>query len=86
MTTKLDEMWAALEAYQPTPEYADAWRRFLERDLTFNRLRAAYWAAPVGSAAAAAAVYATLAARAVSVAEADDYAQRAIDAIKEVKP
>ena len=26
MSAKLDEMWAALEAHKPAPEYADAWR------------------------------------------------------------
>jgi hypothetical protein len=25
VSTKLDEMWAALEAHKPAPEYADAW-------------------------------------------------------------
>jgi len=25
VTTKLDEMWQALEAHQPKPEYAEAW-------------------------------------------------------------
>jgi hypothetical protein len=93
--SKLDEMWAALEAHEPAPEYADAWATMC-RERTYDAARAAYWAAPEESAARAAAI----AARSVLVTaeaardaaqaaaeSADRYAQIAINAIKrEVKP
>ena len=77
MTDKLDEMWAAFEAYQPAPEYADAWR-VMCKERTEDAAVAAYYAAPAGSAAAEAA-------EEELAAESDRYAQRAIDAIKEVQ-
>jgi hypothetical protein len=98
MTTKLDEMWAALEAHEPAPEYADAWQRML-KERTYLAARAAYCAAPVGSAVEKAARAASMSAYAASgsavsawswaadaAAAAEHYAQEAIDAIKEVKP
>ena len=79
MSDKLDEMWAALEAHKPAPEYAEAWQRML-MERTVASVWAAHYAAPAGSAAWwAAAAWAT-------AAWADQYAQEAIDAIKEVKP
>jgi len=79
--SKLDEMWQALEAHKPKPEYADAWATML-KERTWAAAWAAHHAAPEGSAAWwAAAAYATAAG-----AAADRYAQDAIDAIKEVKP
>jgi hypothetical protein len=95
MTTKLDEMWAALEAHEPDASYADAWTTML-KERTCYAAWAAYRAAPAGSAAAWAASMAVAAAVAVAVAEeaewaggaawADRYAQIAIDALREVKP
>jgi hypothetical protein len=79
VTTKLDEMWAALEAHKPAPEYAEAWATML-KERTEEAAWVAYRAAPAGSAAEAA----TWAA--VRAAKADKYAQYAINAIKEVKP
>jgi hypothetical protein len=78
--SKLDEMWAAFEAHEPDASYADEWATMC-KERTYEAARAAYYAAPVGSAAAAAADAAT------AWAAADHYAQQAIDAIKrEVKP
>ena len=54
MTTKLDEMWAALEAHKPAPEYAEAWATML-KERTWAAMAKAYYAAPVGSAAKVAA-------------------------------
>jgi hypothetical protein len=96
MTTKLDEMWAALKAHKPAPEYAEAWR-VMCRERTTEAAWDAYVAAPAGSAAKAAARAAAWALKTVAearwaaeaaarAAEADDYAQQAINAIKEVKP
>jgi len=86
----IDEMWQALEAHKPAPEYADAWRVMLEQR-TYAAARAVYWAAPAGSAAAEAARWASWAADAAeesagAAALADEYAQQAIDAIRGVKP
>jgi hypothetical protein len=86
----IDEMWAALEAHKPAPEYADAWR-VMCKERTYAAARAVYWAASAGSAAAWAARWASWAADAAeepegAAASADEYAQQAIDAIKEVKP
>jgi hypothetical protein len=81
--SKLDEMWQALEAHEPDPAYAEAWR-VMCKERTWAAAWAAYWAAPEGSAAARAAVAVAWAAG-VDAAKADDYAQRAIDAIKEDK-
>jgi hypothetical protein len=84
VTTKLAEMWAALEAHKPAPEYAEAWQRMC-RERTYDAARAAHYAAPAGSAAWwAAAAWAT-----ATAASANYYAQRAIDAMlaaREVKP
>ncbi len=77
MSDKLDEMWAALEAHKPAPGYADEWR-VMCRERTEGAAWAAYRAAPAGSAAGSAAWAAMCAVY--------DYAQQAIDAIKEVKP
>jgi len=91
MSTKLDEMWAALEAHKPKRSYAKAWRVMLKKR-TYEAARSAYWAAPERSAAEAAAIAAYTAtgeacAAAAAAEAADDYAQKAIDAIKrEVKP
>jgi hypothetical protein len=90
MTDKLIEMWQALEAHEPKPEYADAWATML-KERTYDAARVAYWAAPEESAAAWAARWASWAADAAeepagAVASADFYAQRAIDALREVKP
>jgi hypothetical protein len=77
MSTKLDEMWAALEAHKPKRGYAKAWATML-KERTCAAAWAAHHAAPAGSAAWwAAAAWATAA---------DRHAQRAIDAIKGVKP
>jgi len=84
MSDKLTEMWAALEAHKPAPEYADAWS-VMCRERTRLAARAVYDATPVGSAARAAAWAAAIAAAEVAWAT-EHYAQRAIDAIKEVKP
>ena len=88
--SKIDEMWAALEAHEPKPEYADAWR-VMCKERTQEAASAAYDAAPIKSAAAwAAAAWAAAALAALAAADAvwaDRYAQKAIDAIKrEVKP
>ncbi len=45
MSAKLDEMWVALEAHKPKPEYADAWQRML-KERTVAAVWAAYDAAP----------------------------------------
>jgi hypothetical protein len=86
VTTKLDEMWAALEAHEPDASYADAWQRMCK-----ERTKVAAWAvcraAPARSAAAAAAYMAARTAAEAAAARADRYAQEAIDALKrEVKP
>ncbi len=84
MSDKLDEMWAALEAHKPAPEYADEWRAMC-RERTDDAAWAAYCVAPEGSAARAAGLAALAASR--EAAQADRYAQRAIDALKKkVKP
>ena len=127
MTDKLNEMWAAFEAYQSkahADEHGKSWR-LMCKERTGLAAWAAYLAAPEGSAAQQAAGAADVAVDAAAVAAAvsptwavaaaealaagdavaaekyaqhpmyaisqsaksDDYAQRAIDAIKqEVKP
>ena len=77
--TTIDEMWAALEAHKPDASYAKAWRVMLKKR-TYDAVAKAYEAAPVCSAAERAA-WAVLA-----VVLADDNAQEAIDALREVKP
>jgi hypothetical protein len=71
-------MWAAFEAHKPAPEYADAWR-VMCRERTAVVMRAAARAAEDAEDAGAAGA-------AWSAAWAYHFAQRAIDAIKEVKP
>ena len=94
MSDKQSEMWAALEAYQPTADedgHGESWR-VMCRERTRDAALAAYCAAPAGSAARRAAAWAAEAARRAAVAaaeaaKADDYAQNAIDALKkEVQP
>ena len=88
----LTEMWAALERYQPRADKAghgDTWR-VMCRERASDAALAAYRAAPKGSAAEAAAwkVLAVFAAEgwpAWSVWS-NEYAQQAINAIKEVQP
>jgi hypothetical protein len=87
MTDKQAEMWTAFEAYQPTANadgHGESWR-VMCRERTTEATRWAYYVAPEGSAAESAAGLAALAASREAV-QADRYAQRAIDAIKEVKP
>jgi hypothetical protein len=82
----IDEMWAAFEAHEPDASYADAWRVML-KERTMKAAEAAYYAAPAGSAAAEAAWWAGWALwNAVDAATADRNAQKAIDALREVKP
>jgi hypothetical protein len=88
MTDKQAEMWAAFEAYQPTADkdgHGDSWR-VMCRERTEDAAWAAYCVAPEGSAARAAGLSAIAESRSKVAAQADRYAQRAIDAIKEVKP
>ena len=91
MSTKLDEMWAALEAHEPKRGYVKAWR-VMCKERTDDAAWAAHRAAPEGSAAREAAQQAAWAADLVAdaaaiAAEADDYAQEAINSLKrEVKP
>ncbi len=90
MTTKLEEMWAAFEAHEPKRGYAKAWATMC-KERTYEAARAAFWAAPEESAAAWAARWARWAVDAAeeptgAAASADEYAQQAIDALREVKP
>jgi hypothetical protein len=85
VSDKLTEMWAALEAHKPAPEYADAWQRMCrERTIgSANEAEGAAMLAEDGDAEVAA----WLAANALrATRDANDWALRAIDAIKEVKP
>jgi cytochrome c553 len=85
MTTKLDEMWAAFEAHKPTPAYAEAWQRMC-KERTIGAAMMAEGAAMLAEDDNAE-VAAYLAANSLrSFRDADDWALRAIDAIKEVKP
>ena len=82
--SKLDEMWAAFKAHKPVRlREAKAWERMC-RDRTYGAVAKAYEAAPVWSAAEAAAWWALTAVEAQT--RADEYAQKAIDALREVKP
>jgi hypothetical protein len=74
-------MWAALEAHKPAPEYAEAWR-VMCKERTYDAARSAHYAAPAESAA----WWAAASWAAATAASANYYAQKAIDAIKEVKP
>ena len=85
MTTKLDEMWQALEAHKPKRSYAKAWAT-MRKERTYEAEEAANRAAPAGSVAEPAARAAAWATGEAEAAAADRYAQEAIDAIKEVKP
>ena len=100
VTDKLDEMWAAFEAYKPKADadgHGESWR-VMCRERTQEAAEAAWYAAPKKSAVRAAAWAAAEAAEAAAVAAAlpkaeawgaawaDRYAQEAIDAIREVKP
>ncbi|MCA3503053.1 MAG: hypothetical protein IOD05_07375 [Rhodobacter sp.] len=67
MSAKLAEMWAAVEAHKPAPEYADAWMRML-KERTVASVWAAYDAAPKRAAVKNAAV--TVAAAAAWAADA----------------
>jgi hypothetical protein len=78
MSTKLDEMWAALEAHKPDASYAEAWRVMCKE-------RMADAAADAGRAAESAGFFSAMSA-AYCTAWAVRYAKSAIDAIKEVKP
>ena len=86
MSDKLAEMWAVLEAYQPTAdadEHGKSWR-VMCRERTNDAAWMAHLAAPEGSAAAEASSAASLAAEEAAAKEAawaDEYAQEAIDAI-----
>jgi hypothetical protein len=86
--SKLDEMWAAFEAHKPKRSYAKAWRVML-KERTYDAARAAYYAAPEGSASASAAEAAWDAVTETTLAasRAERHAQKAIDALKRgVKP
>ena len=87
MTDKQAEMWAALEAHKPAPEYADEWATMC-KERTYEAARAAYYAAPEGSASASAAEAAWDAVTETTLAasRAERHAQQAIDALREVKP
>jgi hypothetical protein len=85
VSDKLNEMWAAFEAHKPVRlREAKAWERMC-RDRTYDAVAKAYEAAPVWSAAEAAARWALTAVEAQATT--DRHAQEAINAIKrEDKP
>jgi hypothetical protein len=85
VSDKLNEMWQALEAHKPKRGYAKAWRVMLKKR-TRDAADAAARPASRTSAWAAWAAAADAADAADAAARADYYAQRAIDAIKKVKP
>jgi hypothetical protein len=83
--TKLDEMWAALAAYQPQADAAghgQSWAKMCSEKTAYAAAYAAYAAAAADVAAsyAADASYAA----AADVAAADRWAQKAIDRIKKI--
>ena len=78
MSNKITEMWAAFEAHEPDASYAEAWATMLKE-------RTADAAADAGRAAESAGFFSAMSA-AYSTAWAVRYAQRAIDALREVKP
>jgi hypothetical protein len=98
MSDKLNEMWQALEAHKPTPGYAEAWATMLKERTwvaasaaaqaarTARTAAAAAQAAQAAEAAAWAVVFKSYPTDAEEAALADEFAQEAIDAIKEVKP
>ena len=81
--SKLDEMWAALEAHRPKLDYAEAWGRMC-RERTIGAANEAEGAAMLagGVDAENAAFLAGLALR--SMRDANEYAESAIDAIRGV--
>lgn len=81
--SKLDKLWAALEAYEPQPIYAHAWATMLQ-ERTLAAVNAIYKIAPKDSEMETV-VASTLWAISSDMLV-DRYAQQAIDAIKEVKP
>jgi hypothetical protein len=85
VSEKLAEMWSALEAHKPAPEYAEAWQRMC-RERTIGAANEAEGAAMLAEDGDAE-VAAWLAANALrAIRESNDWAARTIDAIKEVKP
>lgn len=83
--SKIDEMWAALEAHKPRPEYAEAWATMC-RERTIGAANEAEGAAMLAENGDAE-VAAWLAANALrAIRESNDWADRAIDAIREVQP
>jgi hypothetical protein len=85
VSAKLDEMWAALEAHKPKPKCAESWQRMC-KERTIGAAIMAEGAAMLAEDNNAE-VAAYLAANSLrSFRDADDWAARAIDALKEVKP
>ena len=85
MSDKLTEMWAALEAHEPKRGYAKAWATMC-RERTIGAANEAEGAAMLAEDGDAE-VASWLTANALRAArDANDWADRAIDAIKEVKP
>jgi len=85
VSDKLNEMWQALEAYKPKPKCAEAWQRMC-KERTIGAAMMAEGAAMLAEDdnAEVAAYLASNSLR--SFRDADDWASRAIDAIKEMKP
>jgi len=81
----LNEMWAALAAHKPAPEYAEAWQTMLREQTEAAAEVAAEAAAEVAEAAAEAAASAAWAAAVAAACAAAGATQRAINAIKEVQ-
>jgi len=81
---KLDEMWAALAAHKPAPEYADEWATML-KERTEDAAEAALAAAWATNSAWVAAHSAAWVIRATDAAWVERVAQRAIDAIRRVQ-
>jgi hypothetical protein len=83
VSAKLDEMWQAFEAHEPTPAYADAWQTML-KERTIDSVNAVWGWVPKKGAVDDALwhLWETL----DVLREAEISADLAIDAIKEVKP
>jgi hypothetical protein len=83
VSAKLTEMWAALEAHKPKPEYADAWATML-KERTLASVDAVWGWVPKKSAVDDALwhLWETL----DVLREAEISAKRAINALREVKP
>ena len=83
MTTKLYEMWAALQAHKPEPAYADAWQTMC-RERTIDSVKAVWGWVPKKGAVDDALwhLWETL----DVLREAEISADLAIDALKGVKP